>query len=224
MKITKFRLAHLDALVGEAAALGESGKAGLVRRVEGVSAVFDSEAWQAAKVKLEAWLEDFPEERGRWSVLEGEEALKVETLLITRPSFADVSPETGHCQCLWVYQRSFRGRVAIPILGSRTVKTTRDWTANARNSYGSRDSTSKSFTKSPIRGRHKQRHNSSETRHSLHERICCALASILARQTVAAERSDDCPVGPARLSTPRRFKVVEHDVGERLRLYHTVSK
>lgn len=76
MKITKFRLAHLDALVAEAAALGEAGNVGLVRRVEGVSAVFDKEAWQAAKMKLQAWLEDFPEERGRWSVHEKEE-LKV---------------------------------------------------------------------------------------------------------------------------------------------------
>jgi hypothetical protein len=77
MKITKFRLAHLDAFVSEAAALGEAGRVGLVRRVEGVSAVFDLEAWQAAKLKLEAWLEDFPEERERWTVHEGEEELKV---------------------------------------------------------------------------------------------------------------------------------------------------
>lgn len=76
MKITKFRLAHLDALVDEAAALGEAGKVGLVRRVEGVSAVFDEEAWRAAKSKLQAWLEDFPEERARWSIHEREE-LKV---------------------------------------------------------------------------------------------------------------------------------------------------
>ena len=77
MTVTKFRLAHLDALVDEAAALGEAGKVGLVRRVDGVSAVFDSEAWQAAKIKLEAWLEDFPQERGRWTIHEGEEELKV---------------------------------------------------------------------------------------------------------------------------------------------------
>ncbi|EXJ60167.1 hypothetical protein A1O7_04319 [Cladophialophora yegresii CBS 114405] len=76
MKITKFRLAHLDALVNEAAALGDAGEVGLVRRVEGVSAIFDLEAWQAAKLKLEAWLEDFPEERERWTIHEGEVELK----------------------------------------------------------------------------------------------------------------------------------------------------
>lgn len=77
MKITKFRLAHLDAIVNEASLLGEAGKAGLVRRVEGVSAVFDRESWEAAKTKLNTWLEDFPEQRDRWSVYEGEEELKV---------------------------------------------------------------------------------------------------------------------------------------------------
>ena len=78
MKITKFRLAHLDALVEEAAALGEAGKVGLVRRVEGVSAVFDQEAWEFAKLKLEAWLEDFPEQRRHWTVHEGDSAVKVQ--------------------------------------------------------------------------------------------------------------------------------------------------
>ncbi len=53
MRITKFRLAHLDALVNEAAALGEAGKVGLVRRVQGLGAVYDQGAWEAAKVKLE---------------------------------------------------------------------------------------------------------------------------------------------------------------------------
>ncbi|KIW89465.1 uncharacterized protein Z519_09621 [Cladophialophora bantiana CBS 173.52] len=75
MKITKFRLAHLDAFVNEATALGEAGKVGLVRRVEGVSAIFDKESWESAKIKLEAWLEDFPEHRENWSVHEGEEEL-----------------------------------------------------------------------------------------------------------------------------------------------------
>ena len=79
MRITRFRLAHLDALVEEAASMGELGNAGLVRRVEGVSAVFDQESWHAAKVKLEGWLEDFPEERERWTMHEGETELKVQT-------------------------------------------------------------------------------------------------------------------------------------------------
>ena len=77
MRITKFRLAHLDALVDEAAALGEAGKVGLVRRVEGVSAVYDKETWESAKQKMKAWLEDFPEETGRWTIHEGESEIKV---------------------------------------------------------------------------------------------------------------------------------------------------
>ncbi|EXJ94758.1 hypothetical protein A1O1_03156 [Capronia coronata CBS 617.96] len=76
MRITSFRLAHLDALVEEAKALGEAGKVGLVRRVQSLSAVYDQEVWESAKVKLEKFLEDFPEQRGRWFAIEGVEALK----------------------------------------------------------------------------------------------------------------------------------------------------
>jgi len=70
MKITKFRLSHLDALVGEAAALGEAGEVGLVRRVEGVSGVYDEEGWNLAKGKLHTFLEDFPEEKDKWTICE----------------------------------------------------------------------------------------------------------------------------------------------------------
>lgn len=77
IKITKFRLAHLDAMVGEAAALGEAGKVGCVRRLEGVSAVYDEETWKSAKVRLRAFLEDFPEERNKWSICEDAAELKV---------------------------------------------------------------------------------------------------------------------------------------------------
>lgn len=77
MRLTNFRLAHLDALVSEADALGEAGKVGMVRRVEGVSAVFDPDTWRFAKMKLEAWLEDFPEQRENWTLHEGESELKV---------------------------------------------------------------------------------------------------------------------------------------------------
>ena len=82
MKITKFRLAQLEAMVAEAAALGEAGKAGLVRRLEGVSAVYDKEAWDFAKVKLDAFLEDFPEERDKWTICEDESELKVSHLIV----------------------------------------------------------------------------------------------------------------------------------------------
>jgi glycine/D-amino acid oxidase-like deaminating enzyme len=85
MRITRFRMAHLDALVEEAAALGEAGKVGLVRRVESVSAVFDKDGWESAKTQLEAWLEDFPEERARWSIHEDPEDFKVSVLACLNP-------------------------------------------------------------------------------------------------------------------------------------------
>jgi glycine/D-amino acid oxidase-like deaminating enzyme len=85
IKITKFRLAHLDVMVDEAAALGEGGKVGLVRRVEGVSAVYDREAWESAKVRLETFLEDFPEERGQWTACEEEADLLVRAIYSIEP-------------------------------------------------------------------------------------------------------------------------------------------
>lgn len=77
IKITKFRLAHLEAMIAEAEALGEEGNVGQVRRVDGVCAVYDKEVWTQAKIKLDAFLEDFPEERGRWTIHEDEHELKV---------------------------------------------------------------------------------------------------------------------------------------------------
>ena len=77
MKITRFRLAHLDAFVKEAELLGEAGKAGLVRRVEACSGYYDKAAWETAKSNREGWLQDFPEERERWTIHEQESELKV---------------------------------------------------------------------------------------------------------------------------------------------------
>jgi len=77
IKITKFRLAHLDAMVKEADLLGEAGKVGLVRRVQALCGVYDAEAWENSKKQLEEWLVDFPEERSNWTAHEGEDKLKV---------------------------------------------------------------------------------------------------------------------------------------------------
>ncbi|KIW10971.1 hypothetical protein PV08_10270 [Exophiala spinifera] len=76
MKITKFRLAHLEAMVAEAEALGEEGKVGLVRRVDGVCAIYDKDFWTQAKLRLGVFLDDFPEEKGRWNIHEDEKELK----------------------------------------------------------------------------------------------------------------------------------------------------
>ncbi|KIV96389.1 hypothetical protein PV10_00267 [Exophiala mesophila] len=76
MKITRFRLAHLDAFVKEAELLGEAGEAGLVRRVEACSGYYDKAAWETAKSNREGWLQDFPEERERWTIHEQDSELK----------------------------------------------------------------------------------------------------------------------------------------------------
>lgn len=90
MKITRFRLAHLDAFVKEAELLGEAGRAGLVRRVEACSGYYDKGVWEAAKANREEWLQDFPEERERWTIHEQEAELKV---------------------CLWIASRSMSAGV-----------------------------------------------------------------------------------------------------------------
>lgn len=77
IKITKFRLAHLDALVQEAELLGEAGEVGLVRRVQALCGIYDAGAWENSKKQLEEWLEDFPSERRNWTAHEGEQKLKV---------------------------------------------------------------------------------------------------------------------------------------------------
>lgn len=128
MKITKFRLAHLDALVNEAAALWEAGKAGLVRRVKGVSAVYDREAWSFAKVKLEAFLEDFPEERGRWTAYEGEHEMEV----CANPGgwglrVADIFSEMGPRQRVRLYHGAVGGSLAIPTAGWHLISNAGRW-------------------------------------------------------------------------------------------------
>lgn len=77
IKITKFRLSHLDAMVKEAELLGKAGEVGLVRRVEALCGVYDPGAWEASKKSLEEWLEDFPEERSNWTAHEDPTKLKV---------------------------------------------------------------------------------------------------------------------------------------------------
>lgn len=77
IKITKFRLAHLDVMLREAELLGEAGEVGLVRRVEALCGVYDAGAWEASKQALEYWFVDFPEERSNWTVHEDETKLKV---------------------------------------------------------------------------------------------------------------------------------------------------
>ena len=77
MKIIKFRMAHLDVFCKEAAALGEAGQVGLVRRTKALSTSYSAKAWEGSKMRLKDFLNDFPEERGKWEAIEDRATLKV---------------------------------------------------------------------------------------------------------------------------------------------------
>jgi hypothetical protein len=77
MKIIKFRMAHLDVFCEEAAALGEEGSAGLVRRTQALSTSYSPKAWEGSKMRLKDFLNDFPEEEGKWEAIEDRAVLKV---------------------------------------------------------------------------------------------------------------------------------------------------
>ena len=78
IRLVRFRRSHVDATRELARQLSDDGySSGHFRDVESLTAVFDQDVLQDYKSNLEALLEDFPEERGRYSVLNGEEAEKV---------------------------------------------------------------------------------------------------------------------------------------------------
>ena len=120
MKITKFRLAHLDAIVKEAELLGKAGEVGLVRRLNAFCGIYDHEAWESAKKKLEAWFEDFPEERSNWTVHEGEAELKVRRFQ-QRTRILLILVENGPCERIRLHLRPCRSSVALSVPGSRSV-------------------------------------------------------------------------------------------------------
>jgi glycine/D-amino acid oxidase-like deaminating enzyme len=73
-KILRFRLAQLDALFDVAGKLAPNViTESMLRRVEAVDLYFDRNAFETIKIKREEWLKDFPEERDRWLVWEGED-------------------------------------------------------------------------------------------------------------------------------------------------------
>jgi hypothetical protein len=75
MRLVRFRRTHVDVTRELARQLSEDGYSnGHFRDVESLTAVFDQDVLQDFKSNLEALLEDFPEERGRYSILNGEEA------------------------------------------------------------------------------------------------------------------------------------------------------
>lgn len=44
----------------------------MIRRVEGVDIYFDRQVYEQMKARLASWLEDFPEEKGRWLSFDGD--------------------------------------------------------------------------------------------------------------------------------------------------------
>jgi glycine/D-amino acid oxidase-like deaminating enzyme len=116
-KIVRFRLAQLDAMLDVANKLGpEVAASSMIRRVEGVDIYFDRKVYQQMKVRLEGWLEDFPEERGRWLSFDGDnlDAVRI-NCLETEALIADCIVQrfgainaagcmTGPAGALWPYR------------------------------------------------------------------------------------------------------------------------
>lgn len=86
IKITKFRLSHLPALLKEAAALGQAGEPGQVRQLDTLISYYDHAAWEHDKLKLKEFLNDIPEEEGQWIVHEDEADLMVKRLYSLKSS------------------------------------------------------------------------------------------------------------------------------------------
>lgn len=75
-EVVRFRMGHLQQILGVAdkEGLRESSDA---REVESVDVYCESKSWREAKEKLRAWLEAFPDEKGKWRVWEGDEVKTV---------------------------------------------------------------------------------------------------------------------------------------------------
>ncbi|KAH8705768.1 FAD dependent oxidoreductase [Talaromyces proteolyticus] len=75
-RLIRFRLSHLYALMSFAKQLGQEAVTNSeIRIVETVDAVFDEAQWQHIKALLRNFLDDFPEEVGKWHAYEKEEAI-----------------------------------------------------------------------------------------------------------------------------------------------------
>ncbi|GAM36714.1 hypothetical protein TCE0_018r06019 [Talaromyces pinophilus] len=73
-RVVKFRLAQLNALVDVTRKLGsDAEKESCLRRVDGLDAFYDEDAWERVKRKVKDYLDDFPEEKDVWIVHEGDD-------------------------------------------------------------------------------------------------------------------------------------------------------
>jgi glycine/D-amino acid oxidase-like deaminating enzyme len=94
-KLIRFRLSHLDALVSFTQQLGEDAVIDSeIRKVETVDAIFDIQ-WQKIKAMLQHFLNDFPEEAGKWTAYERDDAITVSSL-IHFIILSDAQLLTGH--------------------------------------------------------------------------------------------------------------------------------
>jgi glycine/D-amino acid oxidase-like deaminating enzyme len=81
-KLIRFRLSHLDALLSFMQQLGEDAVIDSeIREVETVDAIFDDLQWQKIKAMLVDFLDDFPEEAGKWMAYERCDAVTVSALI-----------------------------------------------------------------------------------------------------------------------------------------------
>lgn len=77
-RLVKFRRSHVDVLRQLAGQLREEGlDDGHFRDVESLNAVFDQDIFRDLKQNLRAFLEDFPEERELYSIVDGTQAEEV---------------------------------------------------------------------------------------------------------------------------------------------------
>lgn len=85
-EIVQFRLDHLAEMVeiSETQMTEKAAKESEVRVVEAADAVFDQAQWNKVKRQVASFLEDFPEQKTKWEILENDEAKKVFTSTFTR--------------------------------------------------------------------------------------------------------------------------------------------
>lgn len=77
-RVVRFRLAQLDALVEVTRKLGgDAEKESCLRRVDGLDAFYDLDAWERVKGRVKNYLEDFPDEKDVWVVHEGDDINEV---------------------------------------------------------------------------------------------------------------------------------------------------
>lgn len=97
-EIVQFRLDHLAEMVdvSKTQMNEKAAKESELRILEAADAVFDKAQWNKVKRQVSSFLEDFPEQKGKWKVLEKDEARKVYTCTLMGNIPGDVLTVTAH--------------------------------------------------------------------------------------------------------------------------------